>query len=220
MDPNEWKYVAKGTCKRSAASSSRASAPARPTGHTGRASAEKYAHARPAPAAGMAGVGLRAPHYRAVPRPSARRSAGSKSTPKILPRPRRLGLARAERTAARLSGQPARRRPGPRLGARLFPGPPGARARAGRGGRSDARLRTPVLGRAGRPPAQRPAAAHADRPTLALLCERVERVQEPSGARFCWKTCPLMCAFAPTPMSEAEFMAALARRTGCGCCST
>jgi uncharacterized protein (UPF0276 family) len=51
---------------------------------------------------------------------------------------------------------------------------------------------------------------------LALLCERVERVQEAFGRAILLENVSTYVRFAADAMSEAEFMAALARRTGCG----
>jgi len=51
---------------------------------------------------------------------------------------------------------------------------------------------------------------------LALLCERVERVQEAVGRTILLENVSTYVRFADDAMSEAEFMAALARRTGCG----
>jgi len=51
---------------------------------------------------------------------------------------------------------------------------------------------------------------------LALLCERVERVQEAFGRTILLENVSTYVRFAADAMSEAEFMAALARRTGCG----
>jgi len=51
---------------------------------------------------------------------------------------------------------------------------------------------------------------------LALLCERVERVQEAFKRRILLENVSTYVRFGDDAMSEAEFMAALARRTGCG----
>ncbi len=51
---------------------------------------------------------------------------------------------------------------------------------------------------------------------LALLCERVERVQEAFGRTILLENVSTYVRFSADAMSEAEFMAALARRTGCG----
>ena len=55
-----------------------------------------------------------------------------------------------------------------------------------------------------------------DESALALLCERVERVQEKLGRRILLENVSTYLRFAADSMSEAEFMAALVRRTGCG----
>lgn len=51
---------------------------------------------------------------------------------------------------------------------------------------------------------------------LDLLCERVERVQEAFKRRILLENVSTYVRFGADAMSEAEFMAALARRTGCG----
>lgn len=51
---------------------------------------------------------------------------------------------------------------------------------------------------------------------LDLLCERVERVQEAFQRRILLENVSTYVRFSADAMSEAEFMAALARRTGCG----
>ncbi|MDL2357173.1 MAG: DUF692 family protein, partial [Pseudomonadota bacterium] len=51
---------------------------------------------------------------------------------------------------------------------------------------------------------------------LALLCERVERVQQALGRTILLENVSSYLRFRDDAMSEAEFMAALARRTGCG----
>lgn len=50
---------------------------------------------------------------------------------------------------------------------------------------------------------------------LALLCERVERVQDVLRRRILLENVSSYVRFRDDAMSEAEFMAALARRTGC-----
>ena len=55
-----------------------------------------------------------------------------------------------------------------------------------------------------------------DDETLALLCERVEQVQESLGRTILLENVSTYVRFGADSMSEAEFMAALARRTGCG----
>ncbi|WP_420213832.1 DUF692 family multinuclear iron-containing protein [Janthinobacterium fluminis] len=51
---------------------------------------------------------------------------------------------------------------------------------------------------------------------LALLCERVERVQEGLKRQILLENVSTYLRFRDDAMSEAEFMAALARRSGCG----
>ncbi|UUZ50108.1 DUF692 domain-containing protein [Massilia sp. B-10] len=51
---------------------------------------------------------------------------------------------------------------------------------------------------------------------LALLCQRVEQVQEAFGRAILLENVSTYVRFDADAMSEAEFMAALARRTGCG----
>lgn len=51
---------------------------------------------------------------------------------------------------------------------------------------------------------------------LALLCQRVEQVQEAFGRTILLENVSTYVRFDADAMSEAEFMAALARRTGCG----
>lgn len=55
-----------------------------------------------------------------------------------------------------------------------------------------------------------------DGAALALLCERVERVQERLGRRLLVENVSTYVRFRADTMSEAEFLAELARRTGCG----
>lgn len=55
-----------------------------------------------------------------------------------------------------------------------------------------------------------------DDAALALLCERVDRVQERLGRRLLVENVSAYVRFRADTMSEAEFLAALARRTGCG----
>lgn len=55
-----------------------------------------------------------------------------------------------------------------------------------------------------------------DAAALALLCERVERVQEGLGRRLLVENVSTYVRFRADTMSEAEFLAELARRTGCG----
>lgn len=55
-----------------------------------------------------------------------------------------------------------------------------------------------------------------DEAALALLCERVDRVQEGLGRRLLVENVSTYVRFRADTMSEAEFLAALARRTGCG----
>jgi hypothetical protein len=98
----------------------------------------------------------------------------------------------------------------------LFRRPPGARAAAGRTDRTGPRLRTPELGRAARPPAGRPAAAAPGCGGADLVAARVERVQEVLKRRILLENVSTYVRFAGDAMSEAEFLAALARRTGCG----
>jgi uncharacterized protein (UPF0276 family) len=52
--------------------------------------------------------------------------------------------------------------------------------------------------------------------TLALLCERVERVQDALRRTILLENVSTYVRFAADAMSEAQFMDALARRTGCG----
>ncbi|MEX5748742.1 DUF692 family multinuclear iron-containing protein [Massilia sp. X63] len=51
---------------------------------------------------------------------------------------------------------------------------------------------------------------------LALLCERVDRVQDRLGRRLLVENVSSYVRFRADTMSEAEFLAELARRTGCG----
>jgi uncharacterized protein len=51
---------------------------------------------------------------------------------------------------------------------------------------------------------------------LDLLCERVERVQDALRRRLLLENVSTYVRFKADAMSEAQFMAALARRTGCG----
>ena len=55
-----------------------------------------------------------------------------------------------------------------------------------------------------------------DRATLDLLSERVERVQHRLGRTILLENVSSYVRFRDDAMSEAEFMAALAKRTGCG----
>lgn len=55
-----------------------------------------------------------------------------------------------------------------------------------------------------------------DSAALALLCERVDRVQERLGRRLLVENVSTYVRFRADTMSEAEFLAELARRTGCG----
>lgn len=55
-----------------------------------------------------------------------------------------------------------------------------------------------------------------DHAALRLLAERVERVQEVLGRRILLENVSTYLRFADDAMSEAEFLAELARRTGCG----
>lgn len=55
-----------------------------------------------------------------------------------------------------------------------------------------------------------------DGAALALLCERVDRVQERLGRRLLVENVSTYVRFRADTMSEAEFLAELARRTGCG----
>ncbi|KFI05490.1 DUF692 family multinuclear iron-containing protein [Massilia sp. BSC265] len=55
-----------------------------------------------------------------------------------------------------------------------------------------------------------------DQAALALLCERVDRVQERLGRRLLVENVSTYVRFRADTMSEAEFLAELARRTGCG----
>lgn len=55
-----------------------------------------------------------------------------------------------------------------------------------------------------------------NRAVLDLLAERVEQVQEKLGRRILLENVSSYVRFREDAMSEAEFMAALARRTGCG----
>ena len=55
-----------------------------------------------------------------------------------------------------------------------------------------------------------------DRPTLALVCERVGRVQDALGRRLLVENVSSYVRFRADAMSEAEFLVELARRTGCG----
>jgi uncharacterized protein (UPF0276 family) len=51
---------------------------------------------------------------------------------------------------------------------------------------------------------------------LTLVCERVERIQEALGRRILLENVSTYLRFHDDVMSEAEFLAALAARTGCG----
>ncbi len=55
-----------------------------------------------------------------------------------------------------------------------------------------------------------------DAAALALLCERVDRVQSLLGRRLLVENVSTYVRFRGDSMSEAEFLAELARRTGCG----
>lgn len=55
-----------------------------------------------------------------------------------------------------------------------------------------------------------------DAAALALLCERVDRVQMRLGRRLLVENVSTYVRFRADTMSEAEFLAELARRTGCG----
>lgn len=55
-----------------------------------------------------------------------------------------------------------------------------------------------------------------DAAALALLCERVDRVQESLGRRLLVENVSAYVRFRADTMSEAAFLAELARRTGCG----
>ncbi|MGB9990986.1 MNIO family bufferin maturase [Massilia sp. SM-13] len=55
-----------------------------------------------------------------------------------------------------------------------------------------------------------------DHAALRLLAERVEQVQEVLGRRILLENVSTYLRFADDTMSEAEFLAELARRTGCG----
>lgn len=55
-----------------------------------------------------------------------------------------------------------------------------------------------------------------DRAALDLLAERIERVQLALGRAILLENVSTLVRFRDDAMSEAEFMAALARRTGCG----
>ncbi|MEJ7805684.1 MAG: DUF692 family multinuclear iron-containing protein [Telluria sp.] len=55
-----------------------------------------------------------------------------------------------------------------------------------------------------------------DQAMLALLCERVAQVQETLGRPILLENVSSYVRFRADAMSEAEFMAALAQRTGCG----
>ena len=55
-----------------------------------------------------------------------------------------------------------------------------------------------------------------DAAALALLCERVDRVQERLGRRLLVENVSTYVRFRADTMSEAAFLAELARRTGCG----
>lgn len=55
-----------------------------------------------------------------------------------------------------------------------------------------------------------------DGAALALLCERVDRVQERLGRRLLVENVSTYVRFRADTMSEATFLAELARRTGCG----
>jgi uncharacterized protein (UPF0276 family) len=55
-----------------------------------------------------------------------------------------------------------------------------------------------------------------DRAMLDLLAERVERVQQRLGRQILLENVSAYVRFRDDAMSEAQFMAALARRTGCG----
>lgn len=55
-----------------------------------------------------------------------------------------------------------------------------------------------------------------DAAALALLCERVDRVQEAFGRRLLVENVSAYVRFRADTMSEAGFLAELARRTGCG----
>lgn len=55
-----------------------------------------------------------------------------------------------------------------------------------------------------------------DGAALALLCERVDRVQEALGRRLLVENVSAYVRFRADTMSEAAFLAELARRTGCG----
>lgn len=55
-----------------------------------------------------------------------------------------------------------------------------------------------------------------DEAALALLCERVDRVQERLGRRLLVENVSTYVRFRADTMSEAEFLAELVRRTGCG----
>nr|GEU28044.1 chaperone protein DnaJ A6, chloroplastic [Tanacetum cinerariifolium] len=96
--------------------------------------------------------------------PVSRAQAGrrlARSPYREFPGSGRLGMACAATAAARLSAQSAWRGTGPRFGARIFRIPSAARAQPGAVHGTVAGVRAPVLGRRGRPPAQRPAADHA-----------------------------------------------------------
>ncbi|MES2149075.1 MAG: DUF692 family multinuclear iron-containing protein [Pseudomonadota bacterium] len=54
-----------------------------------------------------------------------------------------------------------------------------------------------------------------NRPMLELMCERVERVQQALGRTILLENVSSYVRFRDDAMSEAQFMAALARRTGC-----
>ncbi|MGZ8289333.1 MAG: MNIO family bufferin maturase [Telluria sp.] len=55
-----------------------------------------------------------------------------------------------------------------------------------------------------------------DRAALGLLCDRVGRVQDVLGRRILLENVSTYVRFRSDDMGEAEFMAELARRTGCG----
>ncbi len=51
---------------------------------------------------------------------------------------------------------------------------------------------------------------------LRLVCERIERVRDAFGRPFCLENVSRYVAYADQDMDEAEFLAEIVRRTGCG----
>ena len=220
--PDEWKYVAKGTCK----TDGRQVEAEAQEDESPRSDARTVTDARrcsPRRGAGV-GIGLRQPHYASC----CERAAGARLRRgpfRELLRRRRRGAGRARRGARALRGQPARRGPGARLGGGLDAWHLDRLARLVERIAAGARLR-PRLLRARAAPAPARARVHAQRPaadrlhadaSLGILCANVQQVQERLRRPLLVENLSAYLSFAAhDALTSPSSSSRSCRRTGCG----